>query len=177
MTSPPSDGRLDDLTAALYAALHRLAARHLRGERRDHTLQPTALLHEAYLKLSDAADRRFSDRTHFMAVASRAMRQVLIDHARARSTAKRGGGGGKGTPSETIQFLASPRSEPLDVLSVHQALENIAREDEELAQLAELHYFGGMTSTEIAGVLGRSVHAVRHDLRYVQACLRRELSR
>jgi RNA polymerase sigma-70 factor, ECF subfamily len=175
MSSPPhGHGRLDDLTPALYAALHRLAARHLRGERRDHTLQTTALLHEAYLKLSDEGDRRFSDRTHFLAVASRAMRQVLIDHARARVAAKRGGGRNAG---EQIHVVAHPRGEPLDVLRVHQALESIAREDEALAHLAELRYFGGMTSTEIASALNRSIHAVRHDLRYVQAWLRRELSR
>jgi RNA polymerase sigma-70 factor, ECF subfamily len=180
MTTPPKDGHVpsDEMTATLYAELHRLAAWHLRGERRDHTLQTTALLHEAYLKLSDPpGDRRFSDRTHFLAVASRAMPQVLVDHTRARATAKRGGGGAATHAGDAVHVITRPRGEPLDVLRVHRALERIAREDDALAQLAELRYFGGMTSTEIASVLNRSVHAVRHDLRYVQAWLRRELSR
>jgi RNA polymerase sigma factor (TIGR02999 family) len=176
MTTQPDDGqvRLDELTTALHAELHRIASWHLRGERRDHTLQTTALLNEAYLKLSDGSDPRFSDRTHFLAVASRVMRQVLVDHARARAAVKRSGGRSGG---EQIQVAVRSHGSALDVLRVHQALESIAREDEALAHLAELRYFGGMSSTEIAGVVNRSIHAVRHDLRYVQAWLRRELSR
>lgn len=175
--SAPVDLResaLNDLLPALYADLHRIAASHLRGERRDHTLQPTALLHEAYLKLSSEGQRRFADKTHFLAVASRVMRQVLVDHARARATAKRGGGDSAG---DNVQVAVLPRSEPIDVLRVHRALEVMAEEDEALAQLVELRYFGGLTPKELADALQRSIHAVRHDLRFAQAWLRRELSR
>jgi RNA polymerase sigma factor (TIGR02999 family) len=168
------ESAVNDLTPELYADLRRIAARHLRNERGDHTLQPTALLHEAYLKLLDAGDRRFSDRTHFLAVASRVMRQVLVDHARARATSKRGGGR---APAEPILLATLPKSEPLDVLRVHRALEAMTHEDASLAELIELRYFGGLTPKEMAATLGRSIHAIRHDLRFAQAWLRRELSR
>ena len=174
-SDPPIDEpALNDLTPALYAELHRIAARHLRNERSDHTLQPTALLHEAYMKLSAEGQRRFTDKTHFLAVASRIMRQVLVDHARARATAKRGG---KAPGGDNLQLAALPRSQPLDVLRVHRALELLAQEDSALAELVELRYFGGLTPKEIAEVLHRSIHVVRHDLRFAQAWLRRELSR
>ena len=176
MTAHPriDEAGLNDLTPALYAELHRIAASHLRHERSDHTLQPTALLHEAYLKLSAEGQRRFTDKTHFLAVASRVMRQVLVDYARARATAKRGG---KSTRSGDVQLAALPRSEPIDVLRVHRALELLTQEDSALAELVELRYFGGLTPVEIAEVLRRSIHIVRHDLRFAQAWLRRELSR
>lgn len=175
-SSDHSSARLDELTSALYAELHRLAARHLRGERRDHTLQPTALLHEAYLKLSSDGDRRFADRTHFLAVASRVMRQVLVDHARARAAAKRGGLAiVRG--AETAHAAREDAGEPLDVLRVHRALDTLAGEDAALAELVELRYFGGLLPQEMAALTKRSIHAVRHDLRYAQAWLRRELAR
>lgn len=170
-----SESALSDLVPSLYADLHRLAARHLRHERAGHTLQPTALLHEAYLKLSDEGQRRFNDRTHFLAVASRVMRQVLVDHARARATAKRGGG--EQARGEGVQFAGPSGAEVVDILAVHHALEMMAREDEALAHMVELHYFGGLTATEIATVVECSVHVVRHRLRFAQAWLRRELSR
>jgi RNA polymerase sigma factor (TIGR02999 family) len=175
MSAQPRIGisALNELMPSLYADLHRIAARQLRSERPDHTLQPTALLHEAYLKLSDDGQRRFADKLHFLAVASRVLRQVLVDHARARATAKRGG---KGATSDGVQLSVS-RAAPLDVLRVHRALESMALEDEDLAHLVELKYFGGLTPKEVADVLGRSIHVVRHDLRFAQAWLRRELSR
>ncbi len=175
MTADPEsrDPVLNDLMPELYAELHRIAARHLRAERVDHTLQPTALLHEVYLKLSGDRARRFSDRVHFLAVASRVMRQVLVDHARARATAKRGGG----QAAEAVYVAAIPASAPLDVLHVHRALERLAAEDAALARLVELRYFGGLNATEIAEALQQSIHVVRHDLRFAQAWLRRELSR
>ena len=165
---------LHELTAALYTELHQIAARHLRNERREHTLQPTALLHEAYVKLSADGRRRFTDRTHFLALASRVMRQVLIDHARARATVKRSAQTAAGGE---LQLAQSSRSQPLSVLSVQRALELLAQEDAALAKLVELHYFGGLTAREIAVVLHRSIHVVRHDLRFAQAWLRRQLSR
>jgi RNA polymerase sigma factor (TIGR02999 family) len=173
---------LNQLVNALYGDLHRIAARHLRGERSEHTLQATALLHEAYLKLSEETQRQFNGRTHFLAVASRVMRQVLVDHARARATQKRGGGRhndlNENVPVSTSLQVATKRgSDPVEILELNRVLDVLAQEDESLAQVIEMGYFGGMTAEETAKVLGRSVHTVRHDLRLAKAWLRRELGR
>jgi RNA polymerase sigma factor (TIGR02999 family) len=173
---------LNQLVNALYGDLHRIAARHLRGERSEHTLQATALLHEAYLKLSEETQRQFNGRTHFLAVASRVMRQVLVDHARARATQKRGGGrhndlNGNVSVSTTVQVATKRGSDPVEILELNRVLDVLAEEDESLAQVIEMRYFGGMTAEETAKVLGRSVHTVRHDLRLAKAWLRRELGR
>ena len=172
---------LNHLAEALYGDLHRIAARHLRSERPDHTLQPTALLHEAYLKLSDDGQRQFSSKTHFLAVASRVMRQVLVDYARARGAEKRGGTLQRESDESgslaSLQIAASRQLDPVDILELNRAIEALGREDESLAELIELRYFGGMTAEETAEALGQSVHIVRHDLRLAHAWLRRELSR
>jgi RNA polymerase sigma factor (TIGR02999 family) len=173
---------LNQLVNALYGDLHRIAARHLRGERSEHTLQATALLHEAYLKLSEETQRQFNGRTHFLAVASRVMRQVLVDHARARATQKRGGGrhndlNGNVPVSTGLQVATKRGSDPVEILELNRVLDVLAQEDESLAQVIEMGYFGGMTAEETAKVLGRSVHTVRHDLRLAKAWLRRELGR
>jgi len=167
---------LNDLVAALYDELRRIAARHLRGERPEHTLQTTALVHEAYLRLFSDAPRQFVDRVHFLAVASRVMRQVLVDYARARATIKRSG---EGRVAWTMNLTPEGEAdiEQLELLDLDHALEALAREDKSLAQLIEMRYFGGMTAEETAEALGQSVHVVRHDLRLAQAWLRRELSR
>lgn len=191
MTSPVSQllerlrsgdqSALNELVTALYDELRRIAARHLRKERPDHTLQTTALVHEAYLRLFDDAERRFTDRVHFLAVASRVMRQVLVDYARARATKKRGAGGRGNLQrvawTATLHVEGETGVEQLELLELDRALEALAREDKSLAQLIEMRYFGGMTAEETAEALGRSVHTVRHDLRLAQAWLRRELSR
>lgn len=168
---------LDELVRSVYDDLHRLAARHLKSERADHTLQTTALLNEAYLKLSEGGAPRFNDRTHFLAVASRAMRQVLVDYARARGAQKRGGGkveNLEGEQSAVVQ-VAARSAEPVDVLELNRALDALANEDEYLVRIVEMRYFGGMTAQETADALGRSVHVIRHDLRLAQAWLRREM--
>jgi len=172
---------LNELVSALYDELHRIAARHLRRERSDHTLQTTALVHEAYLKLFDSADRRFTDRVHFLGVASRVMRQVLVDYARARATKKRGGSG-HSNPERVAWTtgLGAGGEERVDLVNLIEldgALKALAREDESLARLIEMRYFGGMTAEETAEALGVSVHVVRHDLRLGQAWLRRKLDR
>jgi RNA polymerase sigma factor (TIGR02999 family) len=173
--------RLTELVQVLYGDLHRIAERHVRGERPNHTLQATALLHEAYLKLSDNEQREFNGRTHFLAVASRVMRQVLVDYARARGTEKRASSKrqelAEGESVTNLQVVAKRGTEPLDVLNLNHALEALAREDAELAQLIEMRYFGGMTAEETAEALGRSVHTVRHDLRLAHAWLRRKVGR
>ena len=175
------ESALSELVAVLYDELHRIAARRLRGERSEHTLQTTALLHEAYLKLIGDSQRRFSDRVHFLAVASRVMRQVLVDYARARAAKKRAG-----SPDENLQPVGWTANvevqgkagvEQIDLLDLNRALDALAQDDRSLAQLVELRYFGGMTAEETAELLGQSVHVVRHDLRLAQAWLRRTLNR
>jgi RNA polymerase sigma factor (TIGR02999 family) len=170
---------LNDLVTALHRDLHHIAARHLRSERSGHTLQATALLNEAFLKLSKEGQREFNNKTHFLAVASRVMRQVLVDYARARATKKRrneriSATGGE-FPASTVEVAANRGIEPVEILELNRALDSLALEDESLAQIIEMRYFGGMTAKEIADFLGRSVHIVRHDLRLAQAWLRREL--
>ena len=166
---------VDELTPALYHELHRIASRHLSRERSDHTLQATALVHEAYLKLFEGAERRFADEVHFLAVASRVMRQVLVDYARSRSAQKRSG------PDQnawmgTLEVSSGRGPELFDLIKLDDAIKDLAAEDEQLAHLIEMRYFGGMTAEETAEALGLSVHVVRHDLRYAQACLRRKLA-
>jgi RNA polymerase sigma factor (TIGR02999 family) len=170
------ESALHELVAALYDELHRIAARQLRGERPSHTLQATALIHEAYLKLIGENQRGFADRVHFLAVASRVMRQVLVDYARARATKKRDG-------AATVVLTAGAdvggkaAAEQIELLDLDNALEALAQEDRSLAELIEMRFFGGMTAEETAQALGQSVHVVRHDLRLGQAWLRRRLSR
>jgi RNA polymerase sigma factor (TIGR02999 family) len=166
------ESAFNELVAVLYEELHRIAARHLRGERPSHTLQTTALVHEAYLKL-------VSDHHHGF-VASRVMRQVLVDYARARCTKKRAGDAGANlSPVEwtaSIEVGADASIDQIELLDLDAALDALDREDKPLARLIEMRYFGGMTAEETAEVLGQSVHVVRHDLRLAQAWLRRKLS-
>jgi len=169
------ESALNQLISALYTELHRIAARQVHGERPDHTLQPTALVHEAYLKLFDGRQRDFSGQVHFLAVASRAMRQVLVDYARARATQKRDGG--ERVPLTTgLEIAASSENQVVEVIALDEALSALALEDETLARLVEMRYFGGMTAEETAEALGLSVHVVRHELRLAQAWLRRKVS-
>ena|SRR5579871_5066319 len=158
---------LSQLVAALYDELRRIARRELRGQRPDHTLQTTALVHEVYLKLVGAHDRAFADRAHFLAVAARAMRHVLVDYARARSTQKRANPG-----QAALELPDNATMGRVEILDLDAALNGLAREDQSLAQLIEMRYFGGMTAEETAQVLGQSVHVVRHDLRLAHAWLR-----
>ena len=169
---------LNEITPALYSELHRIASRHLSRERSDHTLQATALVHEAYLKLFDGSQLRFSDEVHFLAVASRVMRQVLVDYARARSAQKRSSDGGPEIPwAPSLEVNGEKGSELLELIALDSALKDLATEDESLARLIEMRYFGGLTAEETAEALGLSIHVVRHDLRYAQAWLRRKLAR
>lgn len=158
----------------VYAALHRIARSHLRQERSDHTLQPTALVHEAYLKLFGHSEIQFADRAHFFAVVSQAMRRVLVDYARARATARRDATRVQSDPG--IELEADTGLEPVELLELDRALDALAREKSSLAELIEMRYFGGMTAEETAEVVGRSVHVVRHELRLAHAWLRRELA-
>ena len=166
----------DQLLDIVYATLHRLARGHLRKERSDHTLQPTALVHEAYLKLFGRSQIAFADRAHFFAVVSRAMRQILVDHARARSADRRSSNAPRVPLDDAIEMGRDVGPSPIRLLELDLALDALARDNEPLAQLIEMRYFGGMTAEESAEVLGRSVHVVRHELRLAHAWLRRQLS-
>ncbi len=172
------DSALGAITPTLYKELHQIASRQLRGERSDHTLQPTALVHEAYLKLFDGASREFADKVHFLAVASRVMRQVLVDYARARASIKRSPVEDDGTPKmASLEVRTGKGVELLELIELDDAMKALAEENEALARLIEMRYFGGMTAEETAEALGLSVHVVRHDQRLAQAWLRRRLSR
>ncbi len=160
---------------AVYTALRRIARGYLRKERSDHTLQPTALVNEAYLKVFGGSPVQFADRAHFFAVVSQAMRRILVDHARMRATARREGE--RVLWDTAIQVEAGERSEPMNLLDLDLALQALAQENGSLAELIEMRYFGGMTAEETAEVVGRSAHVVRHELRAAHAWLRRELAR
>ena len=157
-----------------YGALHRIAKSYLRKERSDHTLQPTALVNEAYLKLFGRSEIQFADRAHFFAVVSQAMRRILVDHARARGAARRQGV--RLPLDQVIEVESDSSREQISLLELDLAMNALAREKESLARLIEMRYFGGMTAEETAEVLGRSVHTVRHDLRLAHAWLRREMA-
>jgi len=164
-----------ELMDVVYAALHRIARGYLRKERSDHTLQPTALVNEAYLKLFGKAEIQFTDRAHFFALVSQAMRRILVDHARARAAARREG---ERIPLNTsILVNGEAGNQQMNLLELDLAIDALAREKESLAQLIEMRYFGGMTAEETAEVVGRSVHIVRHELRLAHAWLRREMAR
>jgi RNA polymerase sigma-70 factor, ECF subfamily len=171
---------LDELVKLLYDELHQIAATRLRHERASHTLQATALVHEAYLKLARSGQGKFADRAHFLAIASRVMRQVLVDYARTRSTRKRGGDELRQSPADQpcseIEMPDSSGPDRVQVLDLDVALEALARQDEWLARLIEMRYFAGMTAEEIAEAMGRSVNMVRQDQRLAQAWLRRALN-
>jgi RNA polymerase sigma-70 factor (ECF subfamily) len=166
----------EELMPVVYAELRRIARRHLRNERQDHTLQPTALVNEVYLRMFERTIPQFSDRAHFMAIASRIMRSILVDYARARRSAKRGGEDQRIT-LDTDLAMAAPNGDALvSLLDLDLAIEALARENPYPAQVVEMRYFGGMTAEETAEVVGRSIHVVQHELRFAHAWLRRRLT-
>ena len=160
---------LNDLLPLVYDELHRLADAALRRDRSGHTLQPTALVHEAYLRLFGDQAPAFNDRAHFLGIAARVMRQVLVDYARSRRAQKRGAG----LQLPLTGDLAAPQHGGL--IEVDAALDKLNKEDPRLVTLIEMRFFAGMTAEETATARSESVHAVRHDLRYAQARLRRIL--
>jgi RNA polymerase sigma-70 factor (ECF subfamily) len=167
---------LDELMPLVYGELRRIAGAFMRGQQPCHTLQPTALVNEAFIKLFDGHQPRLLDRAHMLALMSRVMRQVLIDHARTVGAAKRGGGVVLVSWDANMDPEGEGIAQQTRVLALHDALDALARDDADLAAVVEMHYFGGMTAEEIAMVVGRSVHVVRHDLRLARAWLRRDLS-
>ena len=164
---------LESLVPAVYRELRRMAARYLRRERSQHTLQPTALVHEAFLKLVDQRDVRWQNRAHFFGVAAQLMRRVLVDYARERAAGKRGGGVGR-LPLEDA--LAIGASNQIDIIAVDDALNRLARVDPDQVRLVELRFFGGLTIEETAEVLGWSSGSVKREWTVARAWLQREIS-
>jgi len=164
---------LDQLLPLVYEELRRLAARFLRKERRGHTLQPTALVHEAYARLVGQQRTSLENRSHFFAVASKAMRRVLVDHARRYRAGKRIGIQDKVSLGE----VEEPAIEPdVEVLAVHEALERLAEIHPRQAQLVELRYFGGLTNAEAAAHFGVSRATAERDWKVARIWLHRRLS-
>ncbi len=169
---------LNELVPLVYDELHRLASRYLRAERPDHTLQPTALVNEVYMRLVGKNHPDYMDRTHFLGVAAYLMRQILTEHARRRQAAKRGG------PLTFVAWNDSLNGVPLDfsterasiVVAVDDALTALAAIDAEQARMVELRFYSGMTAEEIGALTGTSVHRVRHHLRIALAWLHREVN-
>ena len=153
--------------------LHRLATRYMRGERPGHTLQPTALVNEAYLRLVDVAHVRWQNRAHFLAVAARMMRRILVDQARAKGYQKRGGRAPQ-VPLDDVEVAAPAPA--ADLVALHDALDALAREDARKGQVVELRYFGGLTVEETAEVLAVSPETVMRDWKFAKVWLLRELS-
>jgi RNA polymerase sigma-70 factor, ECF subfamily len=167
---------LNRLLPAVYAELRRLARRELQRERANHSLEPTALIHELYLGLIDQRRTKWESRAHFFAIAAQLMRRILVDHARARNALKRGGGAG------VVQIDAAddaaddtPGPSHVDLLELDQALERLSARSPEQGRIVEMRFFAGLTVEETAHVLGRSPRTVKREWRLARAWLFREL--
>ncbi len=156
----------------MHAELHRIAERHIGRERADHSLQATALVNEAYLRLVDAKSVAWNDRGHFLAVAARVMRRILVDYARARRFQKRGGDAARITFDE--ELVVTTERAP-DFIALDEALEALAKFDERKSRVVEMRFFGGLTVEETALVLKVSPATVMGDWRLAKAWLRREM--
>lgn len=171
--SASSSKRQSSLSPSLYQELHRLAARKMRFERANHTLQPSALVNEAYLKLAEEPGSTWQDRAHFLAAAAHVMRHILVDHARARGAGKRGGVQNQVTLDENV--LQVP-GQSIDILALHEALERLTEIDPRQGRIVELHFFGGLSFEEIAAVLEVSERTVKRDWAMARIWLFREIS-
>ena len=163
---------LDEIIPLVYQELHRIAGAYLSREREGHTLQPTALIHEAYLRMVHQSQPEYANRAHFYGVSARIMRQILVDHARQRQAKKRGGPA-QGELSETVTLAAE---RPVSVVALDQALGRLSSVDQLKSNLVEMHFFAGMTADEIAECTSLPVHTVRRQLRLAQAWLHKELT-
>lgn len=168
---------LEQLLPLIYDECRRIAARQLRHERAEHTLEPTALVHEMYLRLADQRRTTWENRAHFFGIAARLMRRILVDHARAHCAAKRGGSIiflSLEVAGEAADDVAAERG-VADVLAVDDALERLAALDPDQMRIVELRFFAGLTVEETAHVLGRSARTVKREWRLAKAWLFREL--
>ena len=160
------------LMPLLYDELRGLAGRYLRGERPGHTLQPTALVHEAFLKLVGQKNADYKSRGHFMAIAAVAMRRILVNHAQKRSAAKRGGGAKRVPLADDLAVAESP---DLDLVALDEALDRLAKRDPRKARVVEQRFFAGMEMSQIAENLGVSLVTVKRDWEFARAWLTREI--
>lgn len=164
---------LEALTPMVYDELRRLAAKFLSKESNAQTLQPTALLHEAYLKLAQQRDQNWQSRAHFFGIAAHLMRLILVDHARSKHRAKRGGGE---IPLSLDEALAATDSRPANLVDLDDALTELAKFDDRKSKIIEMRYFGGMSLEETAEALGISITTLGREQRLAQAWLKRYLS-
>jgi len=164
---------LDSLVPVVYGELRRMAARYLRRERPEHTLQPTALVHEAFVKLIDQRDVRWQNRAHFFGIAAQMMRRVLVDYARERDAQKRGAGALRVPLADSVAIAAADRT---DVLAVDDALNRLNAIDPDQVRLVELRFFGGLTIEETAEVMGWWAGSVKREWVVAKAWLQREIS-
>jgi RNA polymerase sigma-70 factor, ECF subfamily len=165
---------LEELMPLVYSELHRLAGAYLRRERRDHTLQATALINEAWLRLNDQRNAHWNNRAHFFGIAAQLMRRILVDHARAHHAAKRGGSQEVLSLGHADHFGQQP---DLDLLALHDVLSRLAEIDPEQSRVVELRFFGGLTIAETAEVMHTSHATVEREWNMARAWLRRELTR
>ena len=172
--SEGDDAAMEELAPLVYGELRRLARGQMSRERENHVLQATALVNEAFLRLVDIHHVQWRDRTHFFAMAARLMRRILVEHARARTFRKRGGGAPHITFDEN---LTSPQSTPHSLVALDDALEALAAVHERKARVVELRHFGGLSVDETADVLDVSAETVMRDWKFAKNWLRRELSR
>ena len=166
---------LDKLMPLVYDELRRQASRYLRRERANHTLQTTALIHEAYLKLIDQNQVEWQNRTHFFAIAAQAMRRILVDYARERNREKRGGAA-ENLPLEEAAFVIA-QGKNVDLVALDEALNRLAEFDERQARVVELRYFSGLSIDETADVLGISNVTVRRDWNMAKAWLHQQITK
>jgi RNA polymerase sigma factor (TIGR02999 family) len=170
--SQGDNAALGELTLLVYEELRRLAHYQMTGQRSDHTLQTTALVNEAYLRLADQTNPSWQNRAHFFAVAARAMRQILVDYARSQQSKRRGGGALKVELEDAA--IVSPQ-QSREIVDLHEALERLAALDSRKAQVVELKYFGGLNYDEMAEVLKISRITVRRDWEFAKIWLYTEL--
>ncbi|HUE89125.1 MAG TPA: sigma-70 family RNA polymerase sigma factor [Vicinamibacterales bacterium] len=166
---------VSQLMPLVYDELRRLAASYLRRERPGHTLQATALVHEAYMRLINEKSHNWQNRTHFLAIAALSMRQILVQRARARHAAKRGGDPVRIALDDNLLPVASADQDTIDLVALDAALDKLARLDERRARVVELRYFGGLSVEEVAAALDISAATVKRDWTLARAWLKREL--
>ena len=165
---------LEKLMPLVYSELRRLASNYLRRERGEHTLQPTALVNEAYLKLVNQRNAKWQNRAHFFGISAQLMRRILVDHARQHQAVKRGGSEQQRVSITSAEKLAEQPD--VDLLALNEALDELARMDEQQSRIVELKFFGGLSIEEIAEVLGVGHATVERDWKFARAWLRRQLS-
>ena len=164
---------LERLMPLVYSELRRLASNYLRRERAEHTLQPTALVNEAYLKLVDQRNAKWQNRAHFFGISAQLMRRILVDHARQRQVAKRGGSEQQRLSITSVEAII--KQPEIDLLALNEALDELARMDPQQSRIVELKFFGGLSIEETAEVIGVSHATVERDWKMARAWLRRQL--